>query len=113
MRFLKWGRRIAAKILNTWGPARSVIVVEGDTLPSVLPRRNLVLAQEDGENWCVGMRCPCGCDEVIELLVVPEGKPRWEILIDYRRRPTLHPSIWRSAGCQSHFWIRKGRVIWC
>jgi len=26
-----------------------------------MPRRDLVLAREDDEDWCVGMRCPCGC----------------------------------------------------
>lgn len=113
MSLFKWARRIAAKILNSCGPARCVIVVEGDSLPQVLPYRNLILAQDDGENWCVGMHCPCGCSDMIELFLVREGKPRWDLVIDDQGRPTLEPSVWRASGCRSHFWIRKGRVYWC
>ncbi|WP_318030080.1 DUF6527 family protein [Rhizobium ruizarguesonis] len=61
----------------------------------------------------VGMRCPCGCGDTIELLVAAETKPRWDVTIDEVRRPTLHPSVWRQKGCRSHFWIRRGRVHWC
>jgi hypothetical protein len=78
-----------------------------------MPRRNLVLARDDGEDWCVGMRCPCGCGDVIELLVIAEAKPRWDVSADQKDRPTLSPSVWRKAGCRSHFWLRRGRVEWC
>ncbi|WP_310503288.1 DUF6527 family protein [Rhizobium sp. BK176] len=59
------------------------------------------------------MRCPCGCGDTIELLVAAETKPCWDVAIDEKRRPTLHPSVWRQKGCRSHFWIRRGRVHWC
>ncbi|MER8408153.1 DUF6527 family protein [Mesorhizobium sp. M1307] len=59
------------------------------------------------------MRCPCGCGEPIELMVLKEAKPRWDVRIDESRRPTLHPSVWRQKGCRSHFWIRQGRIHWC
>ncbi len=101
---------------NTWSrlsPRRKLHILVGDSLPSRLPRRDLVLAREDDENWCVGMRCPCGCGEVIELLTIPEAKPRWDIFTDAKGRPTLSPSIWLKNGCRSHFWLRKGRVEWC
>ena len=59
------------------------------------------------------MRCPCGCGETIELLVLDGAKPRWDVLIDKKNLPTLHPSVWRQTGCRSHFWVRKGRINWC
>lgn len=105
----KWWR-------DTWarfGPARRLVVIEGDSLPGSMPRRNLVLARDDGEDWCVGMRCPCGCGDVIELLVIAEAKPRWDVSADQKGRPSLSPSVWRKTGCQSHFWLRRGRVEWC
>lgn len=101
---------------DTWarfGPTRRLVLVEGDSLPKSVPRRNIVLAREDGEDWCVGMHCPCGCGDVIELLLILEAKPRWDISIDSRDRPSLAPSVWRKTGCKSHFWLRKGRVQWC
>ena len=94
-------------------PARRLVVVDGDRLPTHLPRRNLVLAREDGEDWCVGMRCPCGCGRTIELQVFPEARPNWRIAVDEKSRPTLHPSVWVKDGCKSHFWLRKGKVFWC
>lgn len=110
-------------VLNAWrwtgkkwdslGPDRRVQIVAGDSLPAVLPKRDLVLARDGDEDWCVGMRCPCGCGMNIELLVVPEAKPRWDLAIDSMQRPTLMPSVWVHRGCRSHFWLRNGRVEWC
>jgi hypothetical protein len=51
------------------------------------------------------MRCLCGCGTNIELLVVLEAKPRWEISIDAKQRPTLRPSVWVRRGYRSHFWL--------
>jgi len=73
-----WWRKLKAAVL----PARQLRVVEGDSLPALLPRRDLVLAREDGEDWCVGMRCPCGCGDSIELMVIREVKPRWDLRVD-------------------------------
>lgn len=111
---------ISAKITRWWrnawarlGPHRRLRIIEGDSLPPHMPRRDLVIARDDGEDWCVGMRCPCGCGYVIELLVVAEAKPRWDVVVDAKGRPTLTPSVWLRKGCRSHFWIREGRVHWC
>lgn len=95
-----------------FSPRRKVLIREGDTLPSAMPKQDLILLQDDGENWSVGFRCPCGCGDVIELLMLPNVKPRWDIKIDHRGRPTLSPSVWRATGCRSHFWVRDGKVIW-
>lgn len=85
----RWWREIWAQ----FGPYRRLRIVEGDSLSSQLPRRDLVLVRDDGEDWCVGMRCPCGCGHVIELLVVAEAKPRWDVSVDARGKPTLTPSV--------------------
>ncbi|WP_338341959.1 DUF6527 family protein [Shinella sp. WSC3-e] len=47
------------------------------------------------------------------MLVVDAGKPRWDIAVDAKGRPTLRPSVWRNTGCKSHFWLRSGRIVWC
>jgi len=109
MNFLAWLRRF----WDRHGPARRLVAIEGDTLPQTLPRRNLVVCRDDGEDWSVGMRCPCGCDATIELMVLPGAKPRWSVTADAAGRPTLHPSVWRNTGCKSHFWVRNGRIFWC
>ncbi len=100
-------------LADKYGPARRLIVAKGDSMPERLPWRNLVLTRDDDEDWSVGMRCPCGCDETIELMIAPEAKPNWTVQVDAVSRPTLHPSVWRQKGCRSHFWMRAGRIRWC
>lgn len=105
----RWWRNIWERLY----PYRKLLIIESDSLPDDMPKRDIILASENGEDWCVGMRCPCGCGYVIELLVVAEAKPRWSVVVDARGRPTLTPSIWMQKGCRSHFWVREGRVHWC
>ena len=109
MSWALWWKNTREKLM----PRRRLRVIAGDSLPKRLPRRDLVLARDDGEDWCVGLRCPCGCGDSLELLVVAEAKPRWDIAIDKRGKPSLSPSIWRKTGCHSHFWLSNGRVRWC
>jgi len=109
MSWARWWKNTCEKLM----PRRRLYVITGDSLPKRLPRRDLVLARDNGEDWCVGLRCPCGCGDILELLVVAEAEPRWDIVIDKRGKPSLSPSIWRKTGCHSHFWLSKGRVRWC
>lgn len=108
-----WLKRVTSIWIERFSPPRKLITVDGDSLPSHLPRRDLVLARDDGEDWCVGMRCPCGCGRTIELLVIPEASPRWNVTRDDSGCPTLHPSVHMKNGCKSHFWLHRGRVKWC
>ncbi|WP_460931245.1 DUF6527 family protein [Oleiagrimonas citrea] len=59
------------------------------------------------------MRCPCGCGQIIELMLIHEVRPRWDLRVDEAGRPSLHPSIWLQRGCRSHFWLKHGRIHWC
>ncbi|WP_245945061.1 DUF6527 family protein [Pelagibacterium lacus] len=59
------------------------------------------------------MKCPCRCGATIEMLIADGARPRWDIVADAKGRPTLQPSVWRNAGCKSHFWVRTGRIVWC
>lgn len=93
-------------------PPRRLKVIDGDSLPENMPIRSVVLAKDGEEDWCVGFKCPCGCGCTIELLVIKEAKPRWDYSVDENDLPTLHPSVWLQNGCKSHFWLKKGRIIW-
>lgn len=90
-----------------------VIVVEDDTPPEKVRSKRIYLAHEDGEDWAVALRCPCGCGARLELMLLPEVKPHWKLQVDKNGVPSLKPSVWRETGCQSHFWLKKGRIIWC
>ncbi len=93
-------------------PARGLVVVEGEDPPDGLPRRDLVLLRDAGEDWSVAMRCPCGCGQRVELALIPEAKPRWSLRLEPGKLPTLSPSVWLRDGCRSHFFVRRGRIRW-
>ena len=54
--------------------------------------------------------CPCGCGEIIMLSLSSARRPRWTVSVDFLGRPTVWPSIHQTAGCRSHFWLRKGNI---
>ncbi|WP_419192496.1 DUF6527 family protein [Engelhardtia mirabilis] len=58
------------------------------------------------------MLCPCGCGEEIQLNTVG-GHPRWSVEVEIDGTVTLAPSVWRKAGCESHFFLRSGAIQWC
>ena len=94
-------------------PPFALTYVEGDELPVAIPERTVVVAREDGDLWSAGMICPCGCGRRIELMLLPQVKPRWDVRVGKAGRPTLWPSVWANDGCRSHFWLRDGEVEWC
>jgi hypothetical protein len=60
--------------------------------------------------YATGMHlCACGCGHEV---VTPLSPTDWEMTFD-GETVSLAPSIgsW-SLGCQSHYWIRRGRVRW-
>ena len=65
-----WWRRFIARLM----PRRSLRIVEGDMLPEKRPLWNLVMVRDDGDDWSVGMRCPCGCGQHLEMMLLTEVK---------------------------------------
>jgi hypothetical protein len=104
-----WWRRFFAALV----PPRSLKIVEGDTLPEKLPLWNLVMARDGDEDWSVGLRCPCGCGQRLEMMLLKKVKPCWDLSVDRRGHASLHPSVWVREGCKSHFLVRSGRIVWC
>lgn len=108
MRLPAWLLRVLDWVL----PARKLQILQGDALPEKLPRRDLLLLRDSGEDWCVGLRCPCGCGQHIELPLIQEANPRWKLRVEPDGAPTLAPSVWLQDGCRSHFFVRRGKVVW-
>jgi hypothetical protein len=90
-------------------PLQTRVVSE---LPTKLAPGFVYLVGEYGHPWQVALVCPCGCGEVVQLNLLPPGPPLWQAERGPDGNLTLWPSIRRSVGCQSHFWIRRGRVLW-
>ncbi|MEW8394244.1 MAG: DUF6527 family protein [Candidatus Thiodiazotropha sp.] len=90
---------------------RNLTVAKVEDVPERPTPGVCYLVEEDGVFWAVAFKCPCGCGESITLNLIGQ-RPRWSAEIDSSERMTVHPSIWRTGSCKSHFWIRNGRIHW-
>jgi Family of unknown function (DUF6527) len=89
---------------------RSVFV---DDIPDSLAEHTLYLIGSPQTPWLAALRCPCGCEAPVLLNLLPEERPCWSVRRTLKGIVSLHPSIWRQVGCQSHFFLRDGRIQWC
>jgi hypothetical protein len=104
----QWFQTLAARFDR---PSR-LILVRTDALPERPSSRHLYVVGERGQDWYAALVCPCGCNELIDLNLVPPGRPCWTLTTHRNGSPTLSPSVWRQAGCCAHFWIKEGRIQW-
>ncbi len=93
-------------------PGYSTFVVE-EELPKKLKKRALYVVQEDGYVEFAAMLCPCGCGKILYMNLLTDERPCWRVKIHKNNTASLHPSVNRQKGCCSHFWFKKGRVVWC
>ena len=85
--------------------------VEGK-FPPELKTNTLYVLTENDVPWEAALICPCGCGERIELNLLPDEHPRWSYNVTRSGLPSLHPSVNRYVGCKSHFFLRRGRIVW-
>lgn len=82
-------------------------------LPETAEINKIYISYEEGE-WCyLMMKCPCGCGADIDLSLIKGLKPRWEVQFHLNGTISISPSIWRKRKCKSHFFYKKGKVLWC
>jgi hypothetical protein len=60
--------------------------------------------------WAL-VKCPCGCDQILELNLMKTHYPRWRLRILRNGTFALSPSI-NALACGAHFWFVDGRVVW-
>jgi len=99
--FLPFGKRVAFRLARV------------DEIPDILEDNRLYVAGEGPNVWAAAMLCPCGCGDRIELNLLQQVRPRWQVFEHPIGFVTLKPSVWRRKGCKSHFIVREGRIIWC
>ncbi len=70
-----------------------------------------VIVERGGVTRQLVMKCPDGCGEIISVNLDSRSGPAWRL---YSRRGlwTLFPSIDKPEGCQSHFILSYGKIIW-
>lgn len=87
-------------------------IVEND-LPEVLQNYRLYIVEESSFQERAAMVCPCGCQKTLFLNLLEDERPCWRVRVAPKGEASLSPSVWRKTGCESHFWLRQGKVKWC
>jgi len=75
-------------------------------------RRTAYWVGVQGHKWCLVFRCPCDCQEVIYLNLLPTARPLWRVERHKGKSFSVAPSISWTKGCRAHFFLREGRVVW-
>jgi hypothetical protein len=88
-------------------------VLAVDELPDRLASKIVYAVGDEGQYWLAALTCPCGCGDTIQLSMMQGRRPRWNLVEQNLRFPTLTPSVDRTVGCRSHFFVRNGRIEWC
>lgn len=117
--FILWLRAAVANVTERaaalWplhGPA-IYQAVRVEEFPEIFGKAKVYLAGEGENLWAAAMVCPCGCGDVIELNLLKQARPCWNIQLHPDKTLSLAPSVWRQKGCRSHFWLRRGTIDWC
>ncbi len=82
-----------------------------DNVPKKYLANTIYLIGKDYHFWLLTMLCPCGCNDTINLNLLEEHKPSWNIQIN-KNNLFVTPSIWKTTGCKSHFFIKHNKIIW-
>lgn len=81
--------------------------------PESLKSGEVIVVDDAGIRKWACLLCPGGCGAQISLSLNPERRPRWRVVLDFWRRPTVEPSVHQTNACGCHFFIRSGRIEWC
>lgn len=84
---------------------------EGEELSGKLANKEVFVCGSLEKNWVIVMICPCGCGDKIYLNTLQSEQPCWKIKHTIKGI-SISPSIWRTKGCKSHFFLKNGKIIW-
>jgi hypothetical protein len=70
-----------------------------------------VIVERGGVKRLLVLQCPDGCGEIVSVNLDRRSGPAWRL---YHRRGlwSLYPSIDKLSGCESHFILSQGKIIW-
>lgn len=87
------------------------VLVDNPIRGEVTPNTLFIVGVAPHLKWAY-LQCPCGCGDLIMLSLAKDASPSWRVKLDRLGRPSLSPSVNKTSGCRSHFWLRKGKIEW-
>lgn len=82
-----------------------------DDVPDSPKEKVLYFIGEDDYYWQFIMLCPCGCNSLLHMNLIEDYYPSWSYKVD-DNLISVTPSVDRTVGCKSHFFIKSGKLIW-
>jgi len=110
MRAIERAWRSLRRWLRGWLDPPSLRVLQVLDEPEERHQGVLYVVGDPNRPWLAVMSCPCRCGEAIHLNLLAGTRPRWTVAEDPDGLVSLFPSVWRTAGCRSHFIVRAGRI---
>lgn len=110
---MTWLRRAWRRLRRQLFGQPKLRTVFAEELPEKLDRGILFVIGENRHLWFVAVQCPCDCGAILHMNLLPDTHPRWRLTLHDDKTVTLHPSVWRTKDCGSHFFVRRGRIEWC
>jgi hypothetical protein len=83
-----------------------------EEFPETLKAWTLYVAGDESHPWAAAILCPCGCGDLVQLNLLHRATPFWRIRHHRNGAVSVLPSICRTKGCRSHFFIRDSRIDW-
>ncbi len=91
----------------------ALLVTDHPLHDSIRPGYVYIVGGNGYQKWAY-LRCPSSTsNEVIQLSLMPNHRPRWQVKIDRLGRPSIYPSIRLTDDSYAHFWLKKGMIKWC
>lgn len=87
-----------------------------ENLPEKLIKKTIYILGGRKCPFQVVYLCPRNCNRVMYLNISNqhEKSERWKVIEHKNGTLSLYPSIWiKKYKCGCHYWIKKGRIIWC
>lgn len=84
-----------------------------DDVPEKISTYVIYIVLNEGFAWQILLECPCGCGEAINLSLLKDSEEHWCITLNRDNSISVKPSIHRTVGCKSHFFITDGKIEWC
>lgn len=102
-------------LIRSWfvGRPKPFKVVRLQELPDTLDPTTVYILGEGQYLWFMAMLCPCGCGDLLQMSLLPTVEPWWRLIEHKNKSISLYPSVWKKAGCRSHFFLRRGQIKWC
>lgn len=105
--------QITQFIKRMLGQERGYSVQQVEDISDVRVKPNYIYIEKRGdkERW-LHLACPSKCGDLISVNLMRSVTPFWTVSWSKDRKVTLSPSINKTDGCKSHFFIRESQIVW-